>query len=107
MYSGSRADLSSREVSRDALESGHLQGSISQNFLITINRNKATEENQEVGSKIKNYFLTEIQIFLKDFMQQEGGEELPGLCGVLFNWLGTVSEPLPMAAKMCPPAGIS
>ena len=39
-----------------------------QNFPVTTRQFKITGENQEVETEIKNYTLTEIQIFLKYFM---------------------------------------
>lgn len=78
---------------------------ISQNFLIT-SKIKVIGENKEVESEIRNYILTEIPTFLKDFMQQEGGRGADWFCGVSLGWFGKGSKLLHMAAKMCHLAGI-
>lgn len=71
----------------------------SQNFLIT-SRIRVTGEKQEAESEIRNYILTEIPTFLKDFMQQVGGRGANWPCRVSLGWFGKGSELLHMAAKM-------
>ena len=59
-------------------------------------------------TKIRSYTLTEIQTFLKDFMQQEEEKETNWLLWGLFICLFVMgSELLFMAAKTCQLAGIS
>lgn len=75
------ADPNSREAGpghpgKEVVACEEAHSGIGQNCLVTVSRVKATGENQGVESEIKKYILTEIQICLKDFMQQEGGGEL-------------------------------
>lgn len=43
-----------------------------QNFPVITHKINVTGENQEIEDKIRNYTLSEIQTFLKDFTQREG-----------------------------------